>query len=393
MRVAHVIPTLASTTGGPAVMVVELAHALARAGVESPVFTTTLAAPAHVADGRKVSRRELPARAGEIEIRFFPARWPYRLAFSPALDRALAGETSTFDVVHIHSLFLFPQFSGYRHAARAAVPYVVSQHGALDAWLRRRGRVRKSLTNAVWQRRMLDGAAALHVASAGEAESVADVAPSVPRVVVPFGIHAADYDELPDGEEFRRGRLRGHDGPLVLNIGRISEKKGLDVLVQAFAVLARDLPDARLALVGPDDGLTPSLAALADREGIGSKVVFTGPLHGRDKLAALAAADAWALPSRTEAFPMAVLEALVAGRPCVITPAVNNAPDIAAAGAALVCDPTPAAFGERLLRILTDREQASRLGDRARSFGRGFDWAIVAPRWVEAYAHVAGAAS
>ena len=96
-------------------------------------------------------------------------------------------------------------------------------------------------------------------------------------------------------------------------------------------------PTARLAIVGPDDeGLTPALRALAGREGVAESVVFTGMLRGDDKLDALAAADVWALPSHTENFGNAVVEALAAGRAAVISPAVNIAPEIAAAGAGVV---------------------------------------------------------
>lgn len=371
-------------------MVTGLARVLGRSGVESPVYTTTLPGPAQAGAARAIALDDLPAGANGAAIRFFPVRRPYRLAYSPALDRALAEDAGDHDLVHIHSLFLHPQLAAYRRARANGVPYIVSQHGALDSWLRTRGRARKWLMDRLWQRRMLEGASALHVASEGEASTIADVAPAVRRLVVPFGIDAGEYASLPPPDEFRRRYVAPVDAPVVLNLGRIAAKKGLDVLVRALARASKRAPDAVLVLAGPDDeGLRRPLADLAEREGVGSRVVFPGLLRGRARLEALAAADVWALPSHTEAFPMAVLEALAAGRPAVVTPAVNNAGELLEAEAALVRQPTPEAFADAIVSLLSDRSAAARLGTRGRAFAARYDWEALAPRWVEAYAAAA----
>jgi glycosyltransferase involved in cell wall biosynthesis len=227
--------------------------------------------------------------------------------------------------------------------------------------------------------------------SDGEAATIADVAPDVPRVVVPFGLDLGRYVSAPPAAEFRQRYLGNEDAPLVVNVGRLAEKKGLDVLVRAFGRVVRHVPDARLALVGPDDeNLMGPLQAIAEAEGVASHVVFTGLLTGRDKLAALAAADVWALPSRSEAFPMAVLEALAMGCPAVITPAVNNAADVEAAGAALVVEPEPEPFGGALAELLTDPDRRAALRERARAFAENYDLPKVAPQWAATYARVSG---
>jgi glycosyltransferase involved in cell wall biosynthesis len=370
-------------------MVVDVARAVRSRGADVTVYATSQAGPARSAGGRRVSQSDFPAGIDVLDVRLFPARPPYRLAFSPGLYRALGSEIASYDVVHIHSLFLFPQFAAYRQALRADVPYVVSQHGALDDYLRKRGRLRKWLTDAVWQRSMLEHAAGLHVGSAGEAAAIADIAPSVARVTAPFGIHFSEFEKLPAGRLFRERFGIADDTPLIVNTGRITEKKGLDVLVRATALVRQRIENVRLALVGPDDeGLGHILRALAEKEDLGGNVVFTGMLRGGDRLSALAAADAWALPSHAEAFPMAVLEALAAGAPSVISPAVNNSSDIEAEGAALVCEPEPEAVARALLSILSDESGAAELSRRARSYARQFDWDEVAARWIEMYEDV-----
>jgi glycosyltransferase involved in cell wall biosynthesis len=390
MRVLHVIAGLGSSTGGPAVIAVELSAALRSAGVDSVIFSTDQSGPASARSYRPAREEDLPPRAREIEIRLFPTRHPRRLAFSPELYAALRRETRHYDVVHIHSLFLFPQFAAFRHAKKAGVPYVISQHGALDPHLRSRGRVRKKATHLVWQKRMLNGAGALHVGSEEEARGIADVVPRVPRVQAPFGVASGDYEELPSGDSFRGNHLGGFEGPIVMNVGRLAWKKGLDILIRAFALVAADAPQAKLVLAGPDeDGVRPLLMQLAQRERVADRVVFTGMLRGAEIRAALAAADIWALPSRAEAFPMAVLEALAAGKPIVISPAVNTAPDIAEAEAGIVCAAEPDAFAREIVTLLRDDERRAQLARNARAFARRFDWDAIAPRWIDLYTELA----
>ncbi len=394
MKVLHVVPGLAARSGGVAVGVVEFCLGLASCSVETTIVSTDLAATAAARPRGRVRRDELPAGAAELDVRLFPARWPYRLAFSPALARALRSEVGRYDVVHVHSLFLFPELAAYRTAIRHGIPYVVSLHGMLDPYLRRRGRLRKAAAGIVWQRDLLERAALLHLTTEDEARLVADVAPAVPRAVVPNGIDWARFENLAGAAEFRVRRLRGYRGPVVLCLGRISHKKGLDVLIRAFALASREAADSRLVIAGPDDeGLVPRLAALAVREGVAARVVFTGVLHAEERLAALAAADVFALPSHTENFGLAVAEALAAGLPTVISPAVNIAPEVERERAGVVCEPTPEALASEIAVLLRDGERRRALGARGRAFARRYDRAAVGAALARMYADVVARAA
>jgi glycosyltransferase involved in cell wall biosynthesis len=332
---------------------------------------------------------ELPPGAHLADVRLFPTAPPRRFATSPSLARALRDEVERFDVVHIHSLWLYPSLVAARAAHAHGVPYVISTHGMLDPYLRRRGRARKGLTQAIWQNRALRRAALLHFTADDEARLAADVVPVGRHAVIPNPIDWESFQDLPDGHVFRRDRLGGHEGPVVLALGRLSRKKAHDVLVRAFARVLEVERTAVLAIVGPDDdGLKPELHALARGIGIGDRVVFTGSVSGPERLGALAAADVFALPSHGENFAVAVVEALAAGVAAVISPGINIAPELGRAHAAVIAEPADEPFAAALLELLSDDSARRSVGERGREFTRGYDRREVAGRFHEAYGSI-----
>jgi glycosyltransferase involved in cell wall biosynthesis len=349
----------------------------------------TIATDAARAPGARPQR---PVRADEVHpavasgnLGLYPTRFPRRLLYSPELARAVRASVLGADVVHIHSLWLHPQYAAARAAASAGVPYIVSPHGSLDPALASRGRVRKALTMHVWQRRMLEGASLIHATTDVEADLLPDAARAAPLAVVPVGIDLDEFRELPHRDVFRRERLGSYDGPLILFLSRLSYKKRLDVLIEAFARLRSEL-DCRLVIAGPDDErLTPSLQAVAARAGVKDQVMFVGPAFGEDRRAALASADVWALSSQTENFGIAVVEALAAGCPVVISPAVNLAPLLTAAGAGIVADLAPDAFATALRAVLTDSALRDRLRWNGPALASRFDIRAVGSALEEMY--------
>src|SRR5205814_616054 len=136
-----------------------------------------------------------------------------------------------------------------------------------------------------------------------ERDLASDLGYRAPTAVIPNGIDWSAFAAE------RTTEAAASRPKIVLYLGRLSHKKGLDVLLQAFAKMA--MPDTRLVIAGPDDEhLTPSLETLARRLGIDGRVEFTGLLDGEERLAALHNADLWVLPSKTENFGTAVIEAM-----------------------------------------------------------------------------------
>ena len=388
MRIAHVLPLVSSRFGGPVVFAADAAEALQNLGHDVTVFSTNLGKVPSSGDSREIRADEMPQNANVIDLELFDVGTPQRLVYSKDLAKRLNAVIGEFDIVHIHSLWLHAQYAAQHAARRAQVPYVVSPHGALDPYLRQRGKARKALTSLAWQNRMLSNASALHITTTEEGELIEDIAPAVRRALVPNGIWVSRFDKsVGDGARFRDNHLDGFDGPLVTFLGRVTFKKGVDVLIRSFEHVIASTPGSKLAIVGPDDeGLTPQLIALVDELGLSDQIVFTGALYGQDRADALAATDVWALSSHTENFGIAVVEALAAGLATVISPAVNLADGIEQANAGLVADLDPREFGDAVARLLSDTTLRAEIETNAVTYAQQFDWSVIGPQLAQLYA-------
>jgi glycosyltransferase involved in cell wall biosynthesis len=378
MKILHVVPTYAPAWkhGGPIRAVHGLCKALAARGHEVTVFTTD------VDTGGAVPATGEPVMLDGVAVCYFPVRLR-RLYDSPAMARALARDVGSFDVVHLHSVFLRPTALAARAAERAGVPYLVAPRGMLvPDLLRRRGRWRKALWLRLVERRTLARAAGLHVTSALEAEEAARLGLPLPRVfLIPNGIEPEGYDPEAPVSPAVRGLLDG--GPFLLFLGRVSWKKGLDRLLAALP----HAPGARLAVAGNDEeAYRPKLEKLAAGLGVGSRALFLGEVDGGDKNALLHRAAALVLPSYSENFGNSVLESMAAGRPVIVTPEVGLADVVRASGAGLVVDGAPETLGAALRELLAAPETADAMGRKgAEEAARRFGWQAVAAEMEAAY--------
>jgi glycosyltransferase involved in cell wall biosynthesis len=147
--------------------------------------------------------------------------------------------------------------------------------------------------------------------------------------------------------------LRGKN--LVLFLGRLHPKKGLDLLIPGFAEVVQSDLNARLVLAGPGDaGYLRALSDLAARHGLTEKILWTGPLEAEAKWQALAASTVFVLPSYQENFALTVVEAIRCGVPVVLSRRVNIWQDVTQAGAGLACELSAASVAKTILQYLKD---------------------------------------
>lgn len=376
MRILHVQETLAPNFGGPARVLPQLAAAQARARFEVEILTTNADTPSgqYRAAGRGVlAGTDIPVTYCEV--------WPDILRFSADFAGVLRRTARSFDIIHIHGLYRFPQSYAAHFARRAGIPYIVRPHGSLDPYLYARSS--RSLPLKRLYERMIDlpnlnGAAAIHYTTEDERRLAAFMKLRAPSFVVPNGLDWAPYATLP-----ARGALRSRfgigDAPVVLFLGRLHHKKGLDILIDAFAGLHAQDPAVRLVIAGPEpDGYGAELRKWISGRGLDSSVTFTGALSGSEVVEAFVDCDVFVLPSYTENFGMSVVEAMASAAPVIISDQVNIHEEAANAGAAIVTRCDAHDVRQALTSLLADPGKRKSLGATAREFVRGrYAWPAI----------------
>lgn len=356
MRILHVIASLDPRYGGPSIVVPRACSALAARGHQVALLTAGPGRPIEATvDGVTLVRRRLHP----------PRGW----AASAGLGRWLRRRVRDYDVVHVHSLYLFHTWWAARCCRRARVPYVVSPHGSLDPWHLAHHPRREAAYTWLLEGRALRAAAGMQYCSDTEHDHAArHLGPVPPGFVVPPGVDRPPVRRLADdgGLLARHPELAGRT--LVCFLGRLTAKKRLDLLVDAFAEVAAAEHDAHLAVAGPDDeGLGPELRARVARLGLDARVSFLGLVTGASKAALLGRSRVLVLASEDESFGVAVAEAMAAAIPVVVSKGVALHREVAAAGAGLVVPLAPRPLAAAVLRFVADPELAERCGANGRA--------------------------
>jgi poly(glycerol-phosphate) alpha-glucosyltransferase len=181
-------------------------------------------------------------------------------------------------------------------------------------------------------------------------------------------------------------RLKGKRRMLFLS--RIHPKKGLAHLFKAWQQLASEFNEWILLVAGNDQlGHEQEMRSLAIGLGLGNAVVFLGPLYGEAKKKMMAGSDAFVLPSFSEGFSMAVLEAAACGLPVMLTPQCNF-PELAAAGGAVEVQPEAASCEVGLRQMFSfSNAERKRMGARGQKLiRRDYTWPAIAARMAAVYA-------
>ena len=238
-------------------------------------------------------------------------------------------------------------------------------------------------------KRLLDNAACMHAVAPAEIDGFRELGYEGKVFVVHNGIVPEEFTNLSEMNvaEERWPELRGRR--VVLFLSRLSPEKGLDQLLPAWVDITSkaSYSDALLVLAGPDDrGYRAVLEQLIVDKGLGSHVLLTGMVNGREKLALMARADIYTLPSYSEGFSNSVLENMAAGTPVLITPGCNF-PEVVSANAGLCVEPRKEDIAEALRELLEmSGEQLCGMGARGRRLVlENFTWEIAARKLITVY--------
>lgn len=316
---------------------------------------------------------------------------PASFGYSPELRSSLFALRPAPDILHVHGLWMYPGLLARKLSEHASARRIVSPHGMLEPWALQNSRWKKRLASLAFENKNLRSADCLHALCQPEADNFRRYGLTNPIAVIPNGVDLGAFANPPARAilEQRFPALKGRRW--VLFLSRIHPKKGLPHLLHAWASILNSQPSLLdswcLLIAGPDELCHEGeMKALVTELGLQSNVVFTGPLHGAEKLAALAGAGFFVLPSFSEGFSMAVLEAAAAGLPVMLTPPCNF-PELAQGGGALVVAPDAAGCetGLRQLLALTDPERRA-MGQRGRELiARQYTWSRIADQMLAVY--------
>ncbi len=315
-----------------------------------------------------------------LRPRLFRTIGPKRLGLAPHLTKALMA--ANHDIVHQHGLWQAFSASVLSWRKKTGRPVIVSPRGMLSPWALRRSSWKKGMAATTFERANLNGARLIHALTQAEQDDIQAWAPGAEVVVIPNGVDPAPK-LLPVGHVINKPKT-------LLFLGRLDPKKGLSELIHAWAQVGQQRPNWRLVIAGWGEiAFERSLRQQAAWLGIGDRIAFSGPLYGARKAHALAAADAFVLPSHSEGQPMAVLEAWAAGRPVLMTEACNL-PEGFSEGAALKIDARPGRLAPQLVDAL-GRADLPDFGLRGRKLvAERFSWDVTAAAHVNAYRSIAG---
>lgn len=343
-----------------------MARALSEAGVKVDVVTTDDDGP-----GRRLCDvcHGLPVQHEGFRAFYFSKQTEFYKVSLPLLVW-LFRNVVNYDVVHVHAVFSFSTLAAGWACRMRGVPYVVRPLGVLNSWgMENRRRRLKAWSFRLLDKPLLDHAAAIHYTSAQEAGEASRLRIRARPAVIPLGIDLKPFQNMPPPELFTARFPAVAGRPVILFLSRLDPKKNVEALLDAFSLLlaAKSDPirsDPILVIAGSGfPGYVTSLEERASTLGIQKDVIWTGHLEGNLKLSALAACDLYVLPSRSENFGIALLEAMAAGCACLSTEGVALAAESAGSGVVKLCEPESVSITEAVKDLLAhgpEREMLAR---------------------------------
>lgn len=380
MKVLQVIASVSTMRGGTSTAISNLAFALSRRGINVDIAATDDDGPRqHL----RVERGKFIDSPGRRLI-YFRRQTQFYSTSLPMLAWLLRNARH-YDVIHAHGLFNFTPVAAALAAVTARRPYVLTPHGTLDRWgLENRRPTMKRLSIRLLESRLIRSAAVVHFTSEIERNHAREQAHLSNTAVIPLGIDTAPLTKPATLERPQVWADEFGVRPTILFLSRIDPKKGLDVLLEAFCKVLAEVPSALLAIAGDgESGFVEPLKNRAQRLGISSSIRWLGFVSGESKIWLLQNCTIFVLPSQSENFGLAVVEAMASKLPVIVSPDVAIAELISKHAAGAVCNANARELSSTLISWLGDSRRRNLAGDAGRrlaldemsldTFGRRFE--------------------
>lgn len=342
LKILHIIASVRSEGGGPIEGIRQFYKAFRNEGVE--VNLVSCDSP----DSEFLKNPALPK-----VYAMGPSFLKY--SYTPRLASWLEANAGNYDAIIVNGLWQYPSYAAWRVLKKMEVPYFVFTHGMLDPWFKKKypfKHIKKWLYWPWAEYRVLRDAKAV-IFTCEEERVLARESFSLYRVneaVTSYGTNSppSNSSELSLIFLEKFPILKGRK--FILFLSRIHEKKGCDLLIEAFSRVLKEEPNLMLVMAGPDEsGIQSSLRKRSEALGIQDSVLWVGMLQGDLKWGAFYSSEVFCLPSHQENFGIVVAEALACSKPVLISDRVNIWREVVGAGAGFV-DSDNVDGAERLLR-------------------------------------------
>lgn len=342
LRIAHVISGLVSTSGGTTTAVIELLRWQALLG-EDVTLITGMGSDADIClDGL--------TNVG-VNVVGFPIFGPKFLRYTPRLMRYLKKTVRNFDLFVLHSSYQYPTFAASRCCKHAQIPYILMPHGSLDPAVRRKHSLRNHIVDFLYHDEVIRSAAALHFTSEGE-RIRCERRVWKESFVEALGFDLASIPMIKQVGSFRDKYAIPRSAKLLLFLSRITRKKGIDILLEAFKRIASKNADLYLVLSGPiDPDMSSQIERFRQISRMGNRLILTGHVSGDLKDAVFFDADYFVLPTYSENFGIAAFEALAYGLPVITTTGMDLHAELAKTGRVRIVEPNADALTKVLAEI------------------------------------------
>jgi glycosyltransferase involved in cell wall biosynthesis len=302
------------------------------------------------------------------------------------IDRLIA-EKDNIDLVHFHMIWFFDKNIIAKALTRAGIPFIITTHGTYSKPHAMTGRRR--VARLLYERAYLNAATEIHAITDEEDQKLKDYGYRGPTFTAPNGIA---LDEVP---EVRRNDVLG-DPPKpgmarFIWIGVKRADKNLVELIRAVAMLPADIRDKLVIyLLGPNyKNNETEYAALATKLGVGDNFHFMGSVYGQDKYDALESSDVHILPSLSEVFSLAMLDAMACAKPCLVSNGCGYGP-WQKDNFFLSFEPKPEAIALAIEQMFARRADWQQMGKNARTvIERDLNWSVITRTMIKNYERIA----
>lgn len=303
MNIIHIIENLDNSYGGPARSVPLLVKYLNKLDVKNKIFTI------------KVYEKEINTilETSNIDVIKVPLEGIKKIKYSSKLEDEIIKEINQDTIIHVHTVWTYPAYIGYKIAKKHNLPFIVSTRGTMYKWALNQSKLVKSLAMLIFQKNMFKTADIIHITESNEKKALEDLGIYNKIALIPNGM---ELDNKFDGLDNDILNKINYDTSkkYIMFLGRIVHNKGLHYLINSYTKLKAKYIDIEILVVGEVED-KKYFNGIKKVEG----AHFLGALDGMEKHTLLSISSLFVLPSRTENFGMAIAEAMSYKIPVITT--------------------------------------------------------------------------